>query len=1237
MKKLFLILLTLIPLLGFSQVSDASLSSQSTYEILNKTYAPNRANAFNQDMINNKVSYTGGITASGTNTYTATLQNFSSVPTNLSFDVTFTNANSASSTLNLGTGAITLKKFSSGSLANLASGDISAGQTFRLRYNGTFFVIIGSTGSGSAGLYWPLSGSETLTGNVSIDGDGNSFLLSNASGIQLSSTTDATISADPTTGVVFINGLSAEIETSSVNFITGKITGGLNNNNTHTGANAFQFGESNSIAASFGAAQFGESGITTSGGNASFMSGESNYITAYGATAQGRGVAVTGTYSWGGGWYSPSGLSGSTNTKAPLVSGNGSFGFFETDASQTAGHGVLANSSAVLGGTNPNIPATSPGSVIIGGTGIKARASDPYQVYVPNLNINTAPANDNALTDVLVRDGTTGLVKYKTVASFGSGAGTVTVVTGTSPIVITSTATTTPNVTIGNAAADGSTKGAAAFTANDFDASSGVISIDYTNGQASATGAKGFLTSTDWNTFNGKQSAITFGTGVQTALGVNIGSAGAPVLFNGAYGTPVSLTGTNISGTAAGLTAGTVTTNANLTGDVTSSGNATTLATVNSNVGSFGSSTAIPVVAFNGKGLATSVSTAAVVAPAGTLTGTTLASNIVTSSLTSVGTLGGLTVTSAPTFSAMTLGSSLFGGTSGLLSQDNSNYFYDATNHRLGLGTTGPLSRLTVTNQSSYQAPVTGSLAQFIGTDANPLRLTFDTHNNASASGTAFMVRRSRGTAGTPLALQTDDVIAAFSGRGFGATQYAAASTGLINIKANQAFTDANNGTYISFDATPDNSVTAAEAFRITGAKTLIAPGYTTNGGLLYTNGSGLITQSGAGTSATVLHGGTTPSYSAVSLTSDVSGILPIANGGTGSSSGLSWLLASGGTLTGTNTITQGANPINYTYTSTSGTVIPTTYTNSITATANGQALTSIDLNTTYANSGFTGTSNVAMRLRSGRVGINIGASTIDAGLKVVGEGATSATTCVSFNNSGGNIAELLNDGLWRIGNAGSRPQIGAGTFSTGVSSNGGSSLYFSSIAGFIFNNTSDGQGIKLSGLSTAASGAVIRNLYVSTSYNFTGGTNTTTGFDYDPSYTGTTGLTKYGVVVRPSDSFSGYGLGASQPTATLHVQGTVKLDGSVTLPTAGNGILIKEGTNATMGVATLVAGTVTVSTNKVTANSRIFLTGQNLGTITVPVGYAVSARTGGTSFTILSANALDTSAVAWQIIEPAP
>jgi len=102
------------------------------------------------------------------------------------------------------------------------------------------------------------------------------------------------------------------------------------------------------------------------------------------------------------------------------------------------------------------------------------------------------------------------------------------------------------------------------------------------------------------------------GTGVLTALGINIGSAGAPVLFNGAGGTPSSLIGTNISGTAASLTAGNVTTNANLTGDVTSSGNSTTLATTQS-----GAHTWSAIQTFSNATASTTVGTGGVVISGG--------------------------------------------------------------------------------------------------------------------------------------------------------------------------------------------------------------------------------------------------------------------------------------------------------------------------------------------------------------------------------------------------------------------------------------------------------------------------------------------------------------------------------------------------------------------------------------------------------------------------------------------
>ena len=80
--------------------------------------------------------------------------------------------------------------------------------------------------------------------------------------------------------------------------------------------------------------------------------------------------------------------------------------------------------------------------------------------------------------------------------------GKVTSVGGTSPIA--SSGGATPAISIADAAADGATKGAAAFTAADFNAAAGVISIDYTNGQAASAVNKGFLTAADWNTFNNK-------------------------------------------------------------------------------------------------------------------------------------------------------------------------------------------------------------------------------------------------------------------------------------------------------------------------------------------------------------------------------------------------------------------------------------------------------------------------------------------------------------------------------------------------------------------------------------------------------------------------------------------------------------------------------------------------------------------------------------------------------------
>lgn len=93
---------------------------------------------------------------------------------------------------------------------------------------------------------------------------------------------------------------------------------------------------------------------------------------------------------------------------------------------------------------------------------------------------------------------------------------------------------------------------------------------------------------------NGGTGVTSFGANIATFLGTpsssNLAAAltdesgsgaacfvNSPTLITPDLGTPSALVGTNITGTASGLTAGNVTTNANLTGDVTSVGNATTL------------------------------------------------------------------------------------------------------------------------------------------------------------------------------------------------------------------------------------------------------------------------------------------------------------------------------------------------------------------------------------------------------------------------------------------------------------------------------------------------------------------------------------------------------------------------------------------------------------------------------------------------------------------------------------
>jgi hypothetical protein len=187
---------------------------------------------------------------------------------------------------------------------------------------------------------------------------------------------------------------------------------------------------------------------------------------------------------------------------------------------------------------------------------------------------------------------------------------------------------------------------------------------------AATTSVNGYLTNTDWNTFNNKQPAGTY---------VNSVSATSPITSSGGVTPTIA------------MPAATTSVNGYLT--------STDWNTFNNKTSNLGTVTSV--------------------GGTGTVNGITLTGTVTTSgNLTLGGTLSGVSLTTqvsgtlpvanggTGTATAFTAGSVVFAGASGVYSQDNASLFFDNTNDRLGVGTASPSFALDVSRSANTVARV---------------------------------------------------------------------------------------------------------------------------------------------------------------------------------------------------------------------------------------------------------------------------------------------------------------------------------------------------------------------------------------------------------------------------------------------------------------------------------------------------------------------------------------------------
>ena len=297
-----------------------------------------------------------------------------------------------------------------------------------------------------------------------------------------------------------------------------------------------------------------------------------------------------------------------------------------------------------------------------------------------------------------------------------------------------------------------------------------------------------------------------------------------------------------------------------VSGDLTLSATGTaTLASVNANVGSWGGGTAIPVLTVNGKGLVTAASTASITAPAGALTGTTLAANVVTSSLTGLGTITSGTWTGTAVaigyggtgqntalagFNALspltTQGDLIYGGTAGSATRlpvgTSSQALIGGTTPSWGAVNLSTMASGTL--QAAQHPALTGAITTTAGSLATTLSAAAVALSNMASLAANSLIGNATGSPATPAAVPIGTGVATALGNAVNGAGGAVLYSGQLG--------------------TPTQGVLSACTGYAAGSLTGLGTGVSTALGLAVSGSSGIVLATGPTVSGATLSGTTT-------------------------------------------------------------------------------------------------------------------------------------------------------------------------------------------------------------------------------------------------------------------------------------------------------------------------------------------------------------------------------------------